>query len=77
MPGREMRRVPDVLAAFVRFTHDQRGVAAGLTAETLGAVEEFRDEFLAEIARGGRTRQPNAANRAWLVAGLDVGGPAQ
>ncbi|MGE3326300.1 MAG: hypothetical protein AB7N61_12940 [Acidimicrobiia bacterium] len=49
----EMRRMPDVLAAFVRFAHDRRGIPAALTTETLSSVERWRGVYLDELVGGG------------------------
>lgn len=42
----DLEHLPDVLAAFVRFTHARRRVQPELTAETLDAVERGRQDFL-------------------------------
>lgn len=46
---RTMRRLPDVLASFVRFAHERRGVKASLTRDTLDAIDEWRNEYLADL----------------------------
>lgn len=45
-----MAGIPDAMAAVVRWAHAERGVAEGLTEETVGAIEEHRQAFL----RAGR-----------------------
>lgn len=69
--GAELLRVPDVLAGFVRFAHDRRGISTDLTDDTLAAVERWREAFLAAIARPGRSPEANAIRLARLAAGLD------
>lgn len=54
-PPAELRAVPDVLAAFVRFAHDRQAVPADLTAETLDAVDRWRGAFLDVIGGVGRS----------------------
>ena len=67
----ELRRLPDVLAAFVAFCHRNRGVREELTAETLEAVAEWTPAYLEAIARPDRSPRSNAARLARLAAGLD------
>ena len=43
---------PDLLRAYVRFCHAERGIAASLTTETLEAVDRYEPEFLADVAAG-------------------------
>jgi hypothetical protein len=50
-PVEELRLVPDVLAAFVRYAHDARDIPERLTAETLQAVEYWEPDFLEAIER--------------------------
>lgn len=71
-PQRELRRLPDVLAAFVRFAHERSGLPAELTELTLGALEELRGDYLALIGRPGRSPFDGATRMARLVAGLDA-----
>lgn len=42
----EFEHLPDVFAAFVRYTHGRRRVQPELTDETLEAVERWRHEFV-------------------------------
>ncbi len=45
--------IPALLRALIRFAHHQRGVRAGLTAETLDAVDHWEGEFRRAIRDGG------------------------
>ncbi len=45
----ELRRLPDVVAGFVRFAHQRKGIPADITTDTLAAVERWRDDFLRAI----------------------------
>ena len=40
---------PDLLRAFIRFAHAERGIRATLTVETLEAVDRYESEYLARI----------------------------
>ncbi len=74
VPELELRRLPEILAGFVRFAHDRRDIPTELTADTLAAVERWRQEFLAAIARPGRSPEANAIRLARFGAGLDPDG---
>lgn len=67
----ELRRLPDVLRGFVSFCHERTDVRKDLTAETLGAVDEWTPAYLEAIARPDRSPRSNAARLARLAAGLD------
>ncbi|MEW6581746.1 MAG: DUF6398 domain-containing protein [Actinomycetota bacterium] len=54
-----LSRAPDVLAAFTRFCHAERGIAAHLTAQTLAAIGELAPEYL-EVIRSPRLQGPLA-----------------
>ena len=41
---------PDLLRAYIRFCHAERGITASLTAETLEAVDRYEPEFLDAVA---------------------------
>lgn len=69
-PAAELRAVPDVLAAFVRFAHDRQAVPADLTAETLDAVERWRGEFGALVSRPGRSAAGGVVGRLQVAAGI-------
>lgn len=67
-----LAQAPELLRAFIRFCHAERGIRAELTAETLAAVDEFEDEYQATI------RRPRPQGPAALLARmgvLDPGGP--
>jgi hypothetical protein len=40
-----LAKAPDLLRAFVRFCHAERGIRAELTAETLAAIDEYEPEY--------------------------------
>jgi hypothetical protein len=63
-------RLPDVLAAFVRFAHDRTSIPGDLTVETLDAVERWRPDFLAALARPDRGPVGNAQTLARVALGL-------
>ncbi len=67
----ELRRLPDVLRAFVSFCHERTDVRGELTEETLAAVDEWTPAYLEAIDRSDRSPQSNAARLARLAAGLD------
>lgn len=67
----ELQRLPDVLAAFVRFCHGQTGLRPELAKDTLASVEEWTPDYLAAIAEPDRSPRSNAARLARLAAGLD------
>jgi hypothetical protein len=62
---------PDLLRAFIRFSHRERGIRAALTAETVGAVDEFEREYQ-QLVRSPRPQGPMALLSAM---GLRVGDP--
>ena len=68
----ELRRLPDVLAGFVRFAHHRQGVPTDRTDETLAAIERWRGDFLEAIIRPGRSPGANAMRLARIAAGLDL-----
>lgn len=45
-------RAPDLLRAYVRFCHDERGITAGLTEETLEAIDRWEPQYRAIIENG-------------------------
>jgi hypothetical protein len=71
VPAGQLRRLPDVLKGFVRFSHGRKHIAAELTDDTLAAVERWSDEFMAAIARPGRSPSANAVRLARIAAGFD------
>ena len=66
----EMSRVPDVVAAFARYSHQRRGIPKDLTDETVAAVEHWRGEFARAIQQPGRSPESNAAWLAHIAAGF-------
>jgi hypothetical protein len=66
----DAKRLPDVLAAFVRFTHQRTDVPADLTGDTLDAVEHSRPDFAKAIGRSGRSPFGGAPRMAPIAAGL-------
>ena len=62
-----LARAPRLLRAFVRYCHRERGIRAGLTAETLAAVDRYEPEYQ-RIIRAPRLQGPAAVIAA-------VGGP--
>ncbi len=47
-PGK-LAKAPDLLRAFIRFSHHERGIRAALTEETLAAVDGYEPEYLTAI----------------------------
>lgn len=62
----ELELLPDVLRAFIAFSHGERGITAALTAETIEAVARWEPDFQAAI------RSPEACARR-EVAELALG----
>ena len=58
-----LAKAPDLLRAFIRFCHHERGIRADLTRQTLQAVDDFEPEYQRLI----RAPSP-AAPAAWLAA---------
>lgn len=58
-PVKFLRKAPDLLRAFIRFAHHERGIRPSLTAETLGAVDRWEPEFQGAI-RSDRLQGPMA-----------------
>lgn len=56
-----LRRAPDLLRAFVRFSHEERRIRPSLTVETLEAIDRWEPQFLGMIE--GRS--------VWSPVGLD------
>ena len=67
-----LAQAPDLLRAFIRFSHAERGIRAELTAETLDAVDELEPEYQATI-RSPRPQGPAALLAA--MGALDPEGP--
>ena len=56
-----LSKVPDLLRAFVRFCHHERGIRAALTADTLAAVDKHEPEYQLTI----RSARPQGRPRCW------------
>lgn len=67
-----LSKAPDVLRAFIRFCHAERGIRPTLTHETLAAVEEYESDYQRAI-RSPRPQGPAALLAAMGV--LDPDGP--
>ncbi|WP_022884453.1 DUF6398 domain-containing protein [Glaciibacter superstes] len=77
-----LTKTPDLLRAFVRFSHAARGISADLTLQTLAAVDEFESDFhgairsqpqdaeaiLEQLVSGGGPRL--GVENGWLSGGL-------
>ena len=67
-----LEQAPDLLRAFVRFSHAERGIRAELTTETLAAVDELEPEYQTTI----RTPRPQGPMALLARMGaLDPDGP--
>jgi hypothetical protein len=51
-PAQDLDELPDLVRAFIRFCHHERGLRPALTAEALASVDEFEDEFRARLDDG-------------------------
>lgn len=49
-PDRTLQRAPEVLAAFVRFAHDRRGIRRDLTDDTLDGIERYAPEYRRQLS---------------------------
>ncbi len=68
----EMRRLPDVVAAFAGFAHDRRDIPEDLRAETQQSVERWRADYVRHVSREGRSPGDHAVRLARIAAGLDL-----
>ena len=59
-----LAQAPDLLRAFIRFSHAERGIRGELTEETLAAVDEWEPEYQAAI------RRPRPQGAAALLAAM-------
>lgn len=59
-----LSQLPDLLRAFIRYSHSERGIRPSLTAETLAAVDEYEPVYQRTI-RSSRLQGPAA-----LLAGM-------
>lgn len=65
-PPSYLAKAPDLLRAFIRFCHDERGISATLTDEALDAVDRWEPEYQAAI------RSPRLHGPAALFAAVDA-----
>lgn len=49
-----MNKMPKVLKALIRYSHDQKGLPGELTEETISTVDGYRDEYRSIVADDGR-----------------------
>jgi hypothetical protein len=63
-----LAKAPDVLRAFIRFCHRERGIRAELTTQTLAAVDEYEPGYQ-KLIRSPRPQGPAA------MGPLTAGGP--
>ncbi len=59
-----LAKAPDLLRAFIRYCHHERGIRAALTADTLAAVQEYEPEYQQKI------RSPRPQGQAALLAAM-------
>ena len=67
-----LSKLPDLLRAFVRFCHAERGIRAELTRETLAAIDTYAPEYQRTI-RSPRPQGPMALLAA--MGAVDADGP--
>lgn len=65
-----LAKAPDLLRAFIRFSHQERGIRPELTTRTLGAVDECEPEYQ-RLIRSPRPQGPAALLAAMGAPGLD------
>jgi len=61
-----LAKAPDLLRAFIRFCHQERGIRPALTADTLAAVDSYEPEYQRTI------RSPRPQGTAALLAAMGV-----
>ncbi|HEX7276073.1 MAG TPA: hypothetical protein VF244_01740 [Acidimicrobiales bacterium] len=71
-PASHLAKAPELLRAFIRFCHAERGIRPALTTETLEAVDHWEPEYQ-EIIRSPRPQGPEALLAAMGV--IDPDGP--
>ncbi|MGQ0778698.1 MAG: hypothetical protein ACT4NY_30510 [Pseudonocardiales bacterium] len=64
-----LAKAPDLLRAFIRFCHRERGIRAELTTETLGAVDKYEPRYQKLI------RSPRPQGPAALLAAMGLDAP--
>ncbi len=67
-----LAKAPEVLRAFVRFSHHERAIRAELTEQTLAAVDEYDPQYQ-QLIRSPRPQGPAALLAAMGASGM--GGP--
>jgi len=67
-PADELAAAPDVLRAFVRFCHDERGIGSALTEQTAAAIDTYAPAFQ-RLIRSDRPQGPAA-----LLAAMEAFG---
>lgn len=67
-----LAQLPDLLRAFIRFCHHERGVRAGLTEETLAAVDEYEAAYQ-QLIRSDRAQDPAGVLEAMgVISDVDL-----
>lgn len=61
-----LAKAPELLRAFIRFSHAERGIRSGLTDETIAAVDRYEPEYQRTI------RSPRPQGPAALLAAMGV-----
>ncbi len=64
-----LAKAPDLLRAFIRFCHRERGIRAELTTQTLDAVDEYEPDYQKVI------RSPRPQGPAALLAAIGLDAP--
>jgi Domain of unknown function (DUF6398) len=64
-----LAKVPDLLRTFIRFCHQERGIRAALTADTLATVDEYEPQYQETI------RSPRPQGPAALLAAMGAFNP--
>lgn len=67
----QLTKVPDLLRAFIRFCHHERGIRAALTTKTLATVDEYEPEYQRVIRA---PRPPSPAAMLAAMGALPPGG---
>ena len=68
-----MTRLLEVLSAFIRFAHTDRGIPSPLTDETLDAVSEMTEEYLGMVSDTGRPTGTAALMESTLPLFVSLG----
>lgn len=63
-----LAKAPELLRAFIRFSHDRRGIRTELTEQTLAAVDEHEPQYQRTI------RSPRPQGSAALLAAMGLAG---